>query len=111
LLIEPNLAYVLLRSQVSWVIGELAFEYWAGVILIADIGFLTPVSVFNVPDIKLPMHVGETSEMACAKVSKAPRLYGRPSTTGATSIRHDAQEIRSAILCLLRRVRMYLQFL
>jgi hypothetical protein len=59
----------------------LAFEYWAGMILIADIGFLTPVSVFNVPDIKLPMHVGETSEMACAKVSEARRhvrcLYGR----------------------------------
>jgi hypothetical protein len=76
LLIELNLAHVLLRLQVSWVIGELAFEYWAGVILIADIGFLTPVSVFNVPDIKLPMHGGETSEMACAKVSKNRRRVG-----------------------------------
>lgn len=46
----------------------MGLEYWAGVILVADIGFLTPVSVFNVPEINLPMHVGETSEMACAKV-------------------------------------------
>jgi hypothetical protein len=55
------------------VIGQLAFQYWAGVILIADIGFLTPVSVFDVPEIKLPMHIFETSEMACAKVNKARR--------------------------------------
>lgn len=51
----------------------MAFQYWAGVILIADIGFLTPVSVFDVPEIKLPMHIFETSEMACAKVNKARR--------------------------------------
>jgi hypothetical protein len=54
---------------VCWVFGELPLQLWAAVIIISDVGFLTPVSVMTVPDIKLPLKVFETSEMSCAKVN------------------------------------------
>lgn len=66
---------------------ELGLQLLAGFVLLSDVGFLTPVSVMDVPHVKLPMRIWETSEMAAAKVCEQQmtclRWCDLPSQAGA----------------------------